>query len=105
MKITSFMSNSSHYCISVVVMLTKKLLMMWPTSFTPQRQPGVHIPGVVTRADRNRYTRAIDFFCLFFTTAMIDSMIDNTNVYGWLHVKDKPTYRNADSGWTDIVEE
>jgi hypothetical protein len=69
--------------------------------FTPRRRPGPHL-GRLTRAGAEHYTRAMDFFCLFFSTAIVTTICDNTNIYGWLHIMEKTTYRNGDNGWDDV---
>lgn len=69
--------------------------------FTPARDPDPQL-GRLTRAGVENFTRAVDFFWLFFTAQVVDDICRNTNIYGWLHVLDKQTYRNTAGGWDEI---
>lgn len=46
--------------------------------FSPSRPPGVHFGRPFLR---NTMTRAVDFFCLFFTDEMLNSIVTHTNSY------------------------
>ena len=48
------------------------------------------------------YTKAIDFFCLFFTIDLIHDICHATNVYAWLHILDKQTYSSRDGSWDEV---
>ena len=49
--------------------------------FRPERQPGLHLPACHTREQLRSYLRPVDFFCLFFTQALVQNLCDYTNKY------------------------
>ena len=61
--------------------------------FCPSRPAGAHFP-----ADFNP-TMEQDFFQLFFTPAMLNEIVENTNGYAAVHILSKPTYQSADGSW------
>ena len=70
-------------------------------AFRPARRPGAQLGDLITRARLRQFTRAIDFFQLFFTFEIVSSIADNTNIYGWLNILNKPTYSTGDGSWIE----
>jgi len=68
-------------------------------NFTPEREPGVHIPGNVT------VKREVDFFKLFFTYEIISSICEFTNAYAHHHIQQVPYYGDKFGAWTDCTAE
>ncbi|XP_062393486.1 piggyBac transposable element-derived protein 4-like [Sardina pilchardus] len=67
-------------------------------SFRPVRQPGVHLDAQVTRS---AMTKAIDFFKLFFTDALLLQICTYTNAYAWEQILRKPYYGGKDGTWKE----
>ena len=65
--------------------------------FTPERErerePGAHFP------DNFQPTREIDFFSLFFTQTVIQSIVNFTNIYAAMHILDRKCYSRPDGSW------
>lgn len=70
--------------------------------FSPTRQPGAHVAAAL-RSDVRRFSRALDFFLLFFTTEVLQTLCDNTNKYAWMHVLDRQTYARRDGSWEEVM--
>lgn len=70
--------------------------------FSPKRQPGVHV-GAALRSDSRRFSRALDFFLLFFTSEVVRTLCENTNKYAWMHILDRQTYARRDGSWEKVT--
>ena len=70
--------------------------------FTPTRQPGLHIDRPITR---NMFTKAIDFFRLFFTAELLHEICTHTNAYGWIAILKKPYYGDKQGAWIETTVE
>lgn len=70
--------------------------------FSPTRQPGIHMN---VRVIRGNFTKAIDFFQLFFTHHLLTEICQHTNSYGWMNIEKKPYYADADGAWNEIAVE
>ena len=62
--------------------------------FTPGTAPGLHLP------DDFHPTCESDFFKLFFTAEVVDSMVQFTNAYAVANIANKPAYANTNGEWT-----
>ena len=71
-------------------------------AFTPNRQPGLHLSGPLTRG---AMTTALDFFKLFFTVELIQQVCKHTNEYGWLVIEKKQYYPAKSGAWIDTSPE
>ena len=71
-------------------------------AFTPTRPPGVHFGQPVLR---NLFTTAADFFLLFFTEEMIQSLVDHTNSYAYIQIAGgtHTTYTKSDGSWQETT--
>ena len=67
-------------------------------TFSPSHPPGVY-RDVATR----NQTRAIDFFNLFFTNDLIESIPKHTNTYAYSHILNKPAYALKDGSWKETT--
>lgn len=72
--------------------------------FSARREPGVDL-GVALRSAARRYSRAVDFFLLFFTAEIITEICKNTNKYAWMHILQKPSYSEKDGSWREVTPE
>ncbi|KAH8038374.1 hypothetical protein HPB51_001488 [Rhipicephalus microplus] len=70
--------------------------------FSPVRQPGAHLAAAL-RSDVRRFSRALDFFLLFFTTEVLQALCDNTNKYAWMRILDRQTYARRDGSWEEVM--
>ena len=70
--------------------------------FTPLRPPGIHLGRPLLR---NTMTRAVEFFFLFFTADMIDSIVNHTNSYAQerMFFGTHRTYAQSDGSWKDVT--
>ena len=70
--------------------------------FSPTRPPGVHFGRPLLR---NAMTRAVEFFYLFFTVEMIDSIVAHTNSYAQEKIFSGSfsTYAQPDGSWKDVT--
>lgn len=68
-------------------------------SFEPNREPGMHLPNDA------KLTNELDFFQLFFSDEIIESIVRHTNTYAWLNIGKKPSYAAADGSWTETNSE
>ena len=57
-----------------------------PPTFTPIREPGVHIEGPHLR---NTMVKALDFFQLFFTGELVGSIVQHTNTCACIQLADE----------------
>ena len=64
----------------------------------PIRQPGIHIGN-------QRLTKALDFFKLFFTIELVNTMCNHTNVFAWMEILNKPTYGDSTGAWSEVTVE
>ena len=73
-----------------------------PLAFNPVREPGVHFEGPLLR---NKMTRAVDFFHLFFTAEMVNSIVVHTNSYAYVKIADGTytSYTQSDGSWKDTT--
>ena len=70
--------------------------------FNPLRLPGIHFSGPLLR---NSMTRAVDFFSLFFSVDMINTICNHTNSYAYEHIMEGSfqTYAQADGSWQEVT--
>ena len=59
--------------------------------FRPCRPPGAHIPDTRTRDGVRNYLRPVDFFKLFFTACLVDTLCQYSNMYAAAVGPDKPS--------------
>lgn len=70
--------------------------------FRPSRTPGVDL-GLTLRSGPKRFSKAVDFFRLFFTVEVLATICLNTNKYAWMHIMKKPTYGEKDGSWREVM--
>ncbi|KAH8035404.1 hypothetical protein HPB51_005128 [Rhipicephalus microplus] len=71
--------------------------------FSSVRQPGAHLAAAL-RSGVRRFSRALDFFLLFFTTEVLQTNIcDNTNKYAWMRILDRQIYARRDGSWEEVM--
>ncbi|XP_072140441.1 piggyBac transposable element-derived protein 4-like [Dermacentor andersoni] len=70
--------------------------------FTPTRPPGAHL-GPALRSSARHFTTARDFFLLFFTAEVINTICKNTNKYAWMHILELPSYAERDGLWKEVT--
>ena len=68
-------------------------------AFLPRRMPGPQLQVRTREQLRKNYCRAIDFFKLFFTSFLVQTLCTFTNQYAELHSSDKISY-----SWQPISE-
>ena len=70
--------------------------------FTPARPPGIHLEGPLLR---NSMVKPFDFFKLFFTKEMVDSIVLHTNTYAYIHIAAGgfKSYTCADGSWQETT--
>ncbi|XP_070395202.1 piggyBac transposable element-derived protein 4-like [Dermacentor albipictus] len=74
--------------------------------FSPRREPGVYLDaevGVALRSGSKKFLTALDFFLLFFSMNVIETICDNTNKYAWTHILEKPTHACSDGSWEEVT--
>ena len=69
--------------------------------FNPSREPGCHLDNIHTRSR----TTALDFFSLFFTPKLIETIADSTNKYAWINITKKPCYAQKDGSWKETTHD
>lgn len=71
-------------------------------AFKPTRPPGVYFKPVFLR---NRMTTAAEFFHLYFTVEMIDSIVSHTNSYAYTKIAEGScnSYTKADGSWEETT--
>ena len=71
-------------------------------AFTPRRPPGVHFPRPLLR---RTMTKAVEFFQLFFSTEMINSICNHTNSYAneCIFEGTHTSYTKKDGSWEDTT--
>ena len=67
--------------------------------FTPKTEPGLNLP------EDFHPTCESDFFKLFFSPDVVDSIVLYTNAYAVAHIAAKPTYANANGQWTPTTRD
>ena len=67
--------------------------------FTPDTEPGLNLP------EDFHPTCESDFFKLFFSPDVVDSIVLYTNAYAVAHIAAKPTYANANGQWTPTTRD
>lgn len=67
--------------------------------FTPHRHPGSHVN--MQQCTRSSFTKALDFFQLYFTDDIIDSIVKHTNAYAWINIANKQSYSGNDGDWKE----
>ena len=70
--------------------------------FSPQRPSGLHMDFPLLRG---ALTKAIDFFKLFFTNALLLDISNHTNAYAWEAVVNKPYYGDSEGAWKETNPE
>ena len=65
--------------------------------FQPNRDPGLHLP------DNFQPTSEVDFFRLFFTTALVGALVNFTNIYAATHILTHSSYADSDGSWRDTT--
>lgn len=70
--------------------------------FCPTRHPGLHLDFPVLRGEM---TRALDFFKLFFTDALLLEICTHTNNYAYEAVTRKQYYGDRHGAWKDTSPE
>ena len=70
--------------------------------FTPAREPGIHLEGPLLR---NTMVKPMEFFRLFFTNEMVDSIVLHTNTYADIHIASgsRETYTQGDGSWRETT--
>ena len=70
--------------------------------FTPRHDAGVNFGRPLVR---NTMTRAVDFFNLFFTVRLIDSIVEHTNSYAYAHIMagSHKSYAQPDETWLEVT--
>ncbi|XP_070388820.1 piggyBac transposable element-derived protein 4-like [Dermacentor albipictus] len=74
--------------------------------FSPKREPGVHLTedvGVALRSTTKRFLTALDFFFLFFSADVIETVCENTNKYAYTKILEKPTHARPDGSWEEVT--
>jgi len=66
--------------------------------FLPNRPPGLHFTAPILRGSM---TRALDFFKLFITNALLLEICQHTNGYAWGVIGNKQYYANNDGAWQE----
>ena len=67
-----------------------------PVDFEPNRAEGLHLPdGFVPENE-------IDFFNLFFSEDVVESLVSFTNAYAWMHILSRPSHALPDGSWKEI---
>ena len=69
-----------------------------PLQFQPTRPIGVHFGH---RLLRNTMTTAVEFFNLFFTVELINSIVNHTNSYAFQHIATHQSYSEKDGFWLE----
>ena len=67
--------------------------------FHLNRNPGNHVP--VGQQTRTTFTKAIDFYKLFFTTDVDNCIVCHTNPYAWKIIINKKSYANRQGTWIE----
>ena len=70
--------------------------------FSPSREPGIHLPSIVTRQS---FKWSVDFFSLFFTNDTLKSICDHANAYTWREIMNKQSYCKNDGSWKEVTPE
>ena len=72
--------------------------------FTPTRPPGVHFGQVILRGTMKK---AVEFFHLFFTSEMINDIVNHTNSYAYEHIMEGThrTYAQPDGSWKEVTSD
>ena len=71
-----------------------------PMPFKPTRPIGVQFGQ---RLLRNSMTTAVEFFNLFFTVELINSIVTHTNSYAYEHVITHQSYAKSDGSWQEVT--
>ncbi|XP_067045430.1 piggyBac transposable element-derived protein 4-like isoform X2 [Acropora muricata] len=73
-----------------------------PLPFTPRRPAGIDFGQPLLR---NTMNRAVDFFNLFFTVEMINSIVDHTNSYAYTRIMEgsHTSYAQRDGSWKEVT--
>ena len=71
-----------------------------PMPFKPTRPIGVHFGQ---RLLRNSMTTAVEFFNLFFTVELINSIVTHTNSYAYEHVITHQSYAKSDGSRQEVT--
>ena len=67
--------------------------------FHLNRNPGNHVP--VGQQTRTTFTKAIDFYKLFFTIDVDNCIVCHTNPYAWKIIINKKSYANRQGTWIE----
>ena len=67
--------------------------------FQPKRPPGLHLPTGF------QPTCELDFFELFFSSDVIDSLVAFTNIYANMHILQRPSLAKADGSWESAAKQ
>ena len=72
--------------------------------FTPAREPGIHLEGPLLRNSR---VKPIDFFRLFFTREMVESIVLHTNTNAYIHIAagGYKSYTRPDGSWQETTSD
>lgn len=70
--------------------------------FTPARPVGINLEGPILR---NSMVKAFDFFQLFFTREMVDSIVLRTNMYAYIQIASGgfKSYTHSDGSWEEAT--
>ncbi|XP_041961435.1 piggyBac transposable element-derived protein 4-like [Alosa sapidissima] len=73
-------------------------------AFTPRRPLGLDV-GSVQRAVQTatKTLREVDFFMMFFTSAIVADICGFTNLKGWELIMSSPSYANRKGGWDEVT--
>ena len=69
-------------------------------SFTPNCEPGIHLPFML---NRNSMTKAFDFFSLYFTNKLIETISKHTNSFALTVIDKKQYYAYEDCTWKETT--
>lgn len=62
--------------------------------FCPNRFVGLNT-GFLTWGATSSMSRELDFFLMFFSTAVLENICNFTNIYAWSYILDKPSYGDS----------
>lgn len=71
-----------------------------PLPFRPAHPVGVHLGQ---RLVRGAFTRAVEFFNLFFTVELINNIVSHTNSYAYEHIETHQSYAKRDGSWLECT--
>ena len=72
--------------------------------FSPARTPGIHLEGPLLR---NSMVKPIEFFQLFFTREIVESIVMHTNTYAYIRIAagEYKSYTCSDGSWQETTSD